>query len=116
MLRKIAGLLVLGIGTMLVGNVAGQEFQEVPPEPGYLPGPLGHPHKEGDIYFVGGGGGFVYMYQVIPVFGIQNKVSSIIGYLLGPLPYLDVSVFFLPGEYLENKPFRGIENRNGSVY
>jgi hypothetical protein len=51
--------------TMLTGTTVGQEFQEVPPQEGYWPGPLGHPRMENGGFFVAGE--FLYMTQNIPL-------------------------------------------------
>jgi hypothetical protein len=55
----------LSLFSLLTGSTVGQEFQEVPPQPGYLPGPLGHPRMENGGFFVAGE--FLYMTQNIPL-------------------------------------------------
>jgi hypothetical protein len=68
MRRGISGLLALAVTVLLAQSAmgqgpmslitpfadiaAGQENYEVPPQPGYLPGPLGHPHMEAGGFFV----------------------------------------------------------------
>jgi hypothetical protein len=119
MLRKIAGLLVLGIGTMLVGNVTGQEFQEVPPEPGYLPGPVGHPHCEYKIPLTSSCEELPFPI-ILP--GFLDSNSSILGYLSVsvPLPWWAWGFdFILDGDYLKPShqtiAFRGFEEVQGSI-
>lgn len=51
--------------SLITGTTVGQEFQEAPPQTGYLPGPLGHPHMEAGGFFVAGE--FLYMTQNIPL-------------------------------------------------
>ena len=58
--------------TSAFGSVVGQEFQEVPPQTGYLPGPLGHPRMENGGLFVAGE--FLYMTQNIPL--THQRVAS----------------------------------------
>src|SRR5262249_31754452 len=51
--------------TLFSGSALGQEDYEVPPQTGYLPGPLGHPRMENGGFFVAGE--FLFMTQTNPL-------------------------------------------------